>query len=112
MNLNTNQNTSRKKFSKKKIAGIILTAAILIITIASLQTQSMRKFYKIYKSFFSDYTGGLNRTVTVYDGNGNVIKTWSGKVDVEENDYGNKVLFDINGKRKAVYNAPVIIEEE
>ncbi|MFD0710618.1 DUF5052 family protein [Paenibacillus sp. GCM10027626] len=55
---------------------------------------------------------GLDRKAEVYDQNGNVIKTYSGKFDVEVNEYGNKVKFDINGKRVLIYNATVVIEEQ
>lgn len=107
--MDLNGQMKRRRPKKKQIILIAAAAIVVIIITASLQTQTMKRFYK---SVFSDYTGGLRRTVTVYDGNGKVLKSWSGKVDVEENDYGNKVLFDIDGKRKAIYNAPVIIEEE
>lgn len=43
-----------------------------------------------------------------YDGN--LLKTYEGKCDIEEND-SNKVLFDIDGKRVIIYNAVVIAEE-
>jgi len=55
---------------------------------------------------------GLNRTVKVYSEDGKLIKTYSGQLDVEVNDYGNKVKFDLNGKRVVINNAIVITEEK
>ncbi|WMW48087.1 hypothetical protein RFN66_03595 [Bacillus paralicheniformis] len=53
----------------------------------------------------------MERTATVYDQSGNKIKTYKGKFDVEINNYGNKVKFDLNGKRIMINNAVVIVEE-
>ena len=55
---------------------------------------------------------GLNREVIVYDNKGDILKTYTGQIDIQENNYGNKVLFDINGKRMTIYNAIVIVEEK
>ena len=64
------------------------------------------------KTFSSNFNGGLNRTVAVYDSNGNLLKTYEGKIDVQDTEYGNKVLFDLDGKRVVLYNATVIVEEQ
>lgn len=60
---------------------------------------------------YSSSVNGLDRTATVYDQNGNAIRTYSGKFDVEVNEYGNKIKFDNDGKRVLIYNATVIVEE-
>lgn len=54
---------------------------------------------------------GLNRTATVYSADGTELKTYTGTFDIETNEYGNKVKFDVNGKRVLIYNAIVIVEE-
>lgn len=101
---------AKKKYKRKKRM-IILVPAIVAIIIAALNLNS-QSFRRWLKSMWSDYTGGLPRTVEVYDENGKIIKKWEGMVDLEENDYGNKVMFDLNGKRKTIYNAAVIVEEK
>jgi hypothetical protein len=63
------------------------------------------------KDLDSEYAGGLNRTITVYDQNGQAIKQYKGKVDIRDSEYGNKVLFDLDGKRVVIYNAVVVAEE-
>lgn len=62
------------------------------------------------KSVQSDFGGGLNRTVTVYDYSGNKIKSWRGKFDVSESE--NEVYFDVDGKRVIVHGGIVINEED
>lgn len=64
------------------------------------------------KDFGSDMTGGLDRTVTVYDNAGNQIAVYEGKIDIEDSEYGNKVKFDLDGKRVILYNCSVIVEEK
>lgn len=64
-----------------------------------------------FKNFMSE-TVGLNRVVEVYDYNGNLLKTYEGRIDVRPDEVGNnRVLFEVNGKRVLVSNAIVIVEE-
>lgn len=51
----------------------------------------------------SDLNGGLNRTINVYTADGNIIATYSGKIDIEENE-GGYIKFDLDGKRYIYYN--------
>lgn len=64
------------------------------------------------KSWSSNTSGGLVRTVDVYDLSGNLLKEYTGKIDVQDTEYGNKVLFDLDGKRTIIYNATVIVQEK
>ncbi|WP_345826945.1 DUF5052 family protein (plasmid) [Bacillus paralicheniformis] len=88
---------------KKAIATII----ILLLVALSAGCESWDRMVKD----FNASNNGLERTATVYDQNGNKIKTYKGKFDVEVNDYGNKVKFDLDGKRIMISNAVVIVEE-
>jgi hypothetical protein len=68
------------------------------------------------KDVQSQWTG-LDRIVTVYDMNGKPIKTYEGKIDIEDTSSqtgngGSKVKFELNGKRIIIYNSPVIVEEK
>lgn len=51
----------------------------------------------------SELNNGLERTITVYTANGEVIAQYAGKIDIEDND-GGYVIFDYNGKRYTYYN--------
>ncbi len=51
----------------------------------------------------SEIANGLERTVTVYTADGEVIAQYTGRIDIEGND-GGYVLFDFEGKRYTYYN--------
>ena len=51
----------------------------------------------------SDFSNGIERTVTVYTANGEVIAQYTGKIDIDTND-GGYVKFDFEGKRYIYYN--------
>ncbi|HEQ3553555.1 DUF5052 family protein [Bacillus subtilis] len=90
---------------KKRIL-LIFTAVLLLTCLAGCETWD-----RVVKDTSSSVSG-LKRTAIVYDQNGNVIKTYKGKFDVEINEYGNKVKFDVDGKRVMINNAVVIVEED
>lgn len=89
---------------KKKIfLGLIIGTMVLSLTGCS-SCQRARK------SLRSDIDGGLNRTITVYDYSGNVLRQYNGKFDVQQSE--SRVYFDDqNGKRVIIYNAIVVNEE-
>lgn len=61
------------------------------------------------KSIGSDFSGGLDRTVTVYSYDGQILGQWSGKFDVSESEQ--ETYFDVNGKRVIIQGGIVINEE-
>jgi len=92
--------------------GIKILMGVMLIIVFTLNMTGCAGLTRMGKSIGSDLTGGLNRVVTVYDQNGNVLQTYEGKIDIEDTDYGNKILFDLNGKRIVIYNSTVIVEEK
>ena len=68
------------------------------------------------KSWDSEIHGGIERTVTVYDMQGEEIAKYHGKFDVQENaqDGVVKVKFDCDGKRHIIYaqTGTVLIDED
>lgn len=89
---------------KKVLMAITLLLVVMIMT----GCESWDRAVKDWNASID----GLNRQAEVFDQNGNIIKTYKGKFDVEVNEYGNKVKFDIEGKRVLIYNATVVIEED
>lgn len=85
------------------IAALILCGSVTIMSGCSEQFQREMKTYQ------SNFSGGLNRTVTLYDYNGSEIKSWSGKFDVSESE--NEVYFDLNNKR-VIIRGGIIVNEE
>lgn len=51
----------------------------------------------------SELNNGLNRVVTIYTADGNVLAEYEGNIDIEAND-GGYVIFDYDGKRYMYYN--------
>ena len=88
---------------KKKIAVFTLLAT-MVLSLAGCASWS-----RAWKSFGSDVAGGLNRTVTVYSYDGDVLGQWSGKFDVSESE--NETFFDVGGKRVIIQGGIVINEE-
>lgn len=89
---------------KKIIVGVV-SIAMALFMVSLMIARTGREI----KSTFSDLTGGLDRTVTVYDYNGEAIKSWTGHFDVSESE--NEVYFDLNGKRVIIHGGIVINEE-
>lgn len=56
------------------------------------------------KSCSSDIAGGLYRVINVYSYNGELLATCEGKIDIDNNTNGS-IMFDLNGKWYAYYNA-------
>lgn len=51
----------------------------------------------------SELNNGIERTITVYTANGEVIARYKGKIDLEANE-GGYIKFDYKGKRYIYYN--------
>lgn len=90
------------------IAGVIIGCGFY-----NTHTESGKRALKTWDS---EKGGGLNRTVTVYDMQGEEVAKYQGKFDVEESQNGGvvKIKFDIDGKRHIIYaqTGTVLIDEE
>lgn len=51
----------------------------------------------------SELNNGLDRHITVYTANGDVLAEYEGRIDIEAND-GGYIKFDFEGKRYIYYN--------
>lgn len=96
------------KKSKKTIGITVVFVMIFIVIIIVLNKASVQR---ALKSINSEYSGGLDRTVTVYDYDGNEITSYTGKIDIEDTETGGKVKFDLDGKRTIIYGGIVIVQE-
>ena len=93
------------------VLGLVVCAAIVGGVAVYSRTEGGKRAYKDQESNFS---GGIKRTVTVYDVNGNVIKWYSGEFDVETGNADYILFDDQNGKRHIIYytTGTIIIDEE
>lgn len=96
------------KKSKKTVGIAVVFVMIFMVIIIVLNKASVQR---ALKSINSEYSGGLDRTVTVYDYDGNEITSYTGKIDVEDAETGGKVKFDLDGKRTIIYGGIVIVQE-
>lgn len=88
----------------KKLIALLASLMLLVPSLTGCAGCS-----RSMKSFESDISGGLYRRVTVYDYNGEVIDSWTGKFDVSESE--NEVFFDVGDKRVIIHGGIVINEE-
>lgn len=92
------------------LVGIILSGIVLGIMLFYFNNTASGK--RAFKSQESDFNYGIERSVEVYDATGNLLKTYSGKFDVDYDD--NRIIFDDeNNKRHVIYypTGTVIIDE-
>ena len=88
----------------KKITIIAIAVILMFVTSCASLERDM-------KDLTSDFGGGLNRIVTVYTADGEVLKTYEGKIDLAPTE-GGIVKFDLNGQRIMYYNCYVEVIEK
>ena len=64
------------------------------------------------KSCNSNLNGGLYRTLNVYSLDGQLLATYEGKIDIDNNANNNSIMFELNGKRYVYYNAIIEVIEK
>lgn len=93
------------------VIGIIVGAAMIVGPIIYSNTEAGKRALKDQKSNFGE---GIQRTIRVYDVDGELVEEYKGKFDVET-DNANYILFDDeNGKRHIIYQgvSTVLIDED
>lgn len=102
--------SSVKKFIISFIIGIICLAAIICFQLYYYKNTESGK--RAIKTQESNFNGGIDREIKVYDINGEVIEIFKGKFDIEyDND---RILFDDEkGNRHIIYypTGTIIINE-
>lgn len=82
------------------LISIIITIVIIGIDIWYINGTESGK--RMVKDTQSNFNGGINRSVKVYDINGNLLENYEGKFDIEY--YDTHLKFDDeNGKRHIIY---------
>lgn len=103
---------------EKSISRIIIVAVAGVAVIALLfgmmwYFKNTEKGKRAFKTQESNLGGGLEREINVYDMEGDLIATYSGKFDVTHDN--SRILFDDeNGKRHTIYysTGTVTIDEK
>lgn len=95
---------------KKFIIGALLVLVVIgCLVVWYFNTATGQRMVKTIQS---NNSGGIERVVKVYSDDGKLIEEYEGKIDIQDTEYGNKVLFDLNGKRVVIYNGTVVTEEK
>lgn len=89
----------------KKITAIIVGSAFAL----TLGLSGCASCSRTAKTWNSDISGGLNRTVTLYDNQGEIVKSWDGKIDLTNSE--EEIMFDLNDKRVIIHGGIVVVEE-
>ena len=92
----------------KKIFSLLAVVFISIISVLLTSCESCRRELH---SFSSDISGGLHRKVTLLDYNGDTLKVWEGKFDVQFTDK-NSAYWDMDGKRVMISGGIIVNEEK
>lgn len=93
------------------LCGVI--ASVLMLGFMLWYFGSTEKGKRAMKTQESNFNGGIERTVKVYDIKGEIIAEYEGKFDVDYNE--SRIIFDDeNGKRHIIYynTATVVIDEK
>lgn len=103
--------------AKYKIIALIIEVVLIVAMVGGCaayhtKTESGKR---ILKTWQSETSGGIDRTVTVYDINGEEVAKYTGRFDVDESSREGvvKIKFDCNGKRHIIYaqTGTVLIDE-
>lgn len=97
-----------EEISGKQAFFVLLGIAVIIAGVVFLLNSA--KFQRTVKTWQSEYNGGLDCIVNIYDTEGGLIASYEGIIDIQESD--TKVLFELNGKRYSYYNRPVEVIEK
>lgn len=88
----------------------IVAVSAVAVAAAALGASGCASCSRAAKSISSDMDGGIDRTVTLYDYQGDELGSWSGKFDISEDD--NEIFFDdADGKRVVIQGGIVVCEE-
>lgn len=98
----------------RAVISIILSVLMAILGIFLIvKGVNSESFKRWTKDIESEYNGGLYRTIQVVNKDGDIIKEYKGKMDIQENS-GEKLVFVMDGKKYIIYNSvfnTVFVEE-
>lgn len=91
-------------------SSVVKGITIFMATVLCISTFAIGYWYNNYtasgkRAFIdqkSELNNGIERIVTIYTANGDIIAQYKGKIDIDNND--GYVKFDFNGRRYIYYN--------
>ena len=102
---------------KTKVIVLLIELVLMIAVVGGCAIYNTRTETgkRHIKSWESETSGGIDRTITVYDIEGEEVAKYSGRFDIEESSQEGvvKIKFDCDGKRHIIYaqTGTVLIDE-
>lgn len=90
---------------------IMVTSALAVAGVLAVGLSGCASFERSMKNFGSDISGGMDRTVVLYDYEGDELARWEGKIDLQISNDGGHIVFDQDGKRTVITGGIVVSEE-
>lgn len=90
---------------------VMKASAIAVSVALAAGLSGCASFERSMKNFGSDISGGMDRTVVLYDYEGDELARWEGKIDLQVSDDGGHIVFDQDGKRTVITGGIVVSEE-
>lgn len=94
--------------SKKTIMG---ASALAVAVVLAVGLSGCASCDRMVKSWDSNMSNGLERTVVLYDYEGDELARWEGKIDLQVSNNGGHIVFDQDGKRTVITGGIVVSEE-
>ena len=94
--------------SKKTIMG---ASALAVAGVLAVGLSGCASCDRMAKSWISDVSNGLERTVVLYDYEGDELARWEGRIDLQVSEEGGHIVFDQDGKRTVIAGGIVVSEE-
>ena len=94
--------------SKKTIMG---ASALAVAGVLAVGLSGCASCDRMAKSWSSDVSNGLERSVVLYDYEGDELARWEGRIDLQVSEEGGHIVFDQDGKRTVIAGGIVVSEE-
>lgn len=92
---------------KNQLKGILFLVLVTVCIYAMSSCGSCKRFVK---DTATDMNAGTERTATLYDYNGQIIKRWEGKIDMSSSTTETYLL--IGEKRVIIHGGIMVVEEK
>lgn len=94
--------------SKKTIMG---ASALAVAGVLAVGLSGCASCDRMAKSWDSNVSNGLERTVVLYDYEGDELARWEGRIDLQVSEEGGHIVFDQDDKRTVITGGIVVSEE-
>lgn len=90
---------------------IMKASALAVAGVLAVGLSGCASCDRFMKSLDSNVSGGMERTVVLYDYEGDELARWDGKIDLQVSNDGGHIVFDQDSKRTVITGGIVVSEE-